>query len=66
MCDGLDDQPLRDALPASAAAGRQATTFRVPELSTPLGGVAYSIPAYDREYQGMLNLDYASDAKAHV
>jgi len=31
--------------------------------SAPLGGVAYSIPAYDKEYQGMLNLDYAINSR---
>jgi hypothetical protein len=31
--------------------------------STPLAGVSFSTPAYDKEYQGMLNLDYAVSAK---
>ncbi|HSR07644.1 MAG TPA: carboxypeptidase-like regulatory domain-containing protein, partial [Bryobacteraceae bacterium] len=31
--------------------------------TSPLSGVAYSIPAYDKEYQGMLNLDYAVNSK---
>jgi len=31
--------------------------------TSPLSGVAYSIPAYDKEYQGMLNLDYVVNSK---
>ena len=61
-CDGSNINPyaMRYLQTKTAAGG-----YYIPGSGTSgfLPGVAYSIPAYDREYQGMLNLDYVVNSK---
>jgi hypothetical protein len=56
-CNGSNINPIAmNFLQAKNTDG----TYFIPSGS---GRVAYSYPAYDREYQGMLNLDYVVNAK---
>ncbi len=64
-CDGSNINPIAiKYLQATTAAGG----FFIPSSGTSafLGGVNYSIPANDKEYQGMLNLDYLLNDKNTV
>jgi len=61
-CDGSNINPIAmKYLQAQTAAGG----YFIPSSGTSgfLSGVTYSNPAYDKEYQGMLNLDYLISAK---
>ncbi len=61
-CDGSNINPIALAmLQAKNADG----SYFIPSSGTSgyLPGVVYSIPAYDKEYQGMLNLDYLMSTK---
>ena len=61
-CDGSNINPYAMRyLQGTTLAG----AYAIPGSGTTsfLPGVAYSSPAYDKEYQGMLNLDYVVNAK---
>ena len=61
-CDGSNINPIAvKFLQAKNADG----TYFIPSSGTAnfQSGVTYSQPAYDKEYQGMLNLDYLMNAK---
>jgi hypothetical protein len=61
-CDGSNINPIAiKYLQAKNADG----TYFIPSSGTSsfVPGNTYSIPAYDKEYQGMLNLDYIIDPK---
>jgi hypothetical protein len=62
-CDGSNINPIAiNYLQVKNPDG----SYYIPASSIPgqsQSGVTYSIPAYDREYQGMLNLDYQISAK---
>ncbi len=61
-CDGSNINPIAvKFLQAKNADG----TYFIPSSGTAnfQSGVTYSQPAYDKEYQGMLNLDYLMSAK---
>ncbi len=64
-CDGSNINPIAvKFLQAKNADG----TYFIPSSGTAgfVSGVTYSQPAYDKEYQGMLNLDYIASAKNTV
>ncbi len=61
-CDGSNISPYAMRyLQATQASG----AYAIPGSGTSsvVSGVAYSQPAYDKEYQGMLNLDYVVNSK---
>jgi len=61
-CNGSDINPIAiKFLQAQTASG----SYFIPSSGTSnfLSGVAYSVPAIDNEYQGMLNLDYLINSK---